>query len=112
MLSRIAEAGSLDGVLLELHGSMVVGNLDSADGLDDAEGHIPASVRELVPECLCWLRSQQMIDQADVLIGRETYPEIGMAARERESADVLEWILSKLVCVRQWHYTNCRWSGE
>ena len=48
MLSRIAEAGSLDGVLLELHGSMVVGNLDSADGLDDAEGHILASVRELV----------------------------------------------------------------
>ena len=48
MLSRIAEAGSVDGVLLELHGSMVVGNLDSADGLDDAGGHILASVRELV----------------------------------------------------------------
>ena len=48
MLSRIAEAGSLDGVLLELRGSMVVGNLDNADGLDDAEGHILASVRELV----------------------------------------------------------------
>ena len=97
MLSRIAEAGSVDGVLLELHGSMVVGNLDSADGLDDAEGHILASVRELVGSGVPVLAqldihsnvSQQMIDQADVLIGRETYPEIDMAARGRECADVL-----------------------
>ena len=54
--------------------------------------------------------SQQMIDQADVLIEQETYPEIDMAARGRECADVLV-DLSKLVCVRQWHYTNCRCSG-
>ena len=30
-----------------------------------------------------------MVEQADVLIGRETYPEVDMAPRGRECADVL-----------------------
>ena len=42
MLDRIAEAGPIDGVLLDLHGAMV------AEGIDDGEGHILTAVRELV----------------------------------------------------------------
>lgn len=72
-------------------------NVDSADGLDDAAGYILASVRELVGTGIPVRAqldihsnvSQQMIDQADVLIEQETYPEIDMAARGRECADVL-----------------------
>ena len=72
-------------------------NVDSADGLDDAAGCILASVRELVGTGIPVRAqldihsnvSQQMIDQADVLIEQETYPEIDMAARGRECADVL-----------------------
>ena len=97
MLGRIADAGAIDGVLLELHGSMTVGNLDSPDGINDPEGHILAAVRDCVGPDVPILAqldihsnvSQRMIDQADVLIGRETYPEIDMAERGCECADVL-----------------------
>ena len=91
MLDRIAEAGSIDGVLLDLHGAMV------AEGIDDGEGHILAAVRELVGPQVPILAeldihsnvSRRMIEMADVLIGRETYPEIDQAERARECADVL-----------------------
>ena len=91
MLDRIAEAGSIDGVLLDLHGAMV------AEGIDDGEGHILSAVRELVGPQVPILAeldihsnvSHRMIEMADVLIGRETYPEIDQAERARECADVL-----------------------
>lgn len=103
MLQGIAEALPLDGVLLELHGSMAVGDLDAPDGLGDAEGHILASVRELVgPDVPALAQldihsnvSQGMVSMADVLIGRETFPEIDMAARGRECADVLARIVGE-----------------
>ena len=101
MLEGIANALPLDGVLLELHGSMAVGDLDADDGLGDAEGHLLAAVRETVGPDVPVLAqldihsnvSQQMAAKADVLIGRETYPEIDMAARGRECADVLARIV-------------------
>ena len=91
MLDRIAEAGPIDGVLLDLHGAMV------AEGIDDGEGHILTAVRELVGPQVPILAeldihsnvSRRMIEMADVLIGRETYPEIDQAERARECADVL-----------------------
>ena len=91
MLDRIAEAGPIDGVLLDLHGAMV------AEGINDGEGHILAAVRELVGPQVPILAeldihsnvSRRMIEMADVLIGRETYPEIDQAERARECADVL-----------------------
>lgn len=91
LLRGIAAAGRIDGVLLELHGSMV------AEGIDDGEGHILAAVRELVGPRVPIVGqldihanvSRRMVEMADALIGRETYPEIDMAARGRECADVL-----------------------
>ena len=97
LLERIKAAGQIDGILLDLHGSMVVGDLDGPDGLDDGEGHILTAVRQLVGPHIPILAqldihanvTPQMVAMADVLIGRETYPEIDMAARGRECADVL-----------------------
>ncbi len=97
LLAGIAAAGPVDGVLLELHGAMV------AEGVDDGEGHILTAVRELVgPQIPIVAQldihssiSQRMVDMADVLIGRESYPEIDMAARGRECADVLVRILTE-----------------
>ena len=91
LLDGIEAAGAIDGVLLELHGAMV------AEGIDDADGHILAAVRRLVGPDMPIVGqldihsnvSQGMIEAADVLIGRETYPEIDMAPRGRECADVL-----------------------
>ena len=95
MLERMEAAGTVDGVLLELHGSMV------AEGIDDGEGHILSAVRELVGADVPILAqldihsnvSPRMVEMADVLIGRETYPEIDQAERSRECADVLARIL-------------------
>lgn len=97
IVDGIAKSMPLDGVLLELHGSMSVGDLDGPDGLGDAEGHLLAAVRETVGPDVPVLAqldihsnvSQQMVAMADVLIGRESYPEVDMSARGRECADVL-----------------------
>ncbi len=95
LMDEIAEAGQIDGILLELHGAMV------AEGIDDGEGYILEAVRDLVGSGVPILAqldihsnvSKRMIEMADVLIGRETYPEIDQAARSRECADVLVRIL-------------------
>ena len=102
LLSRIEAAGTIEGILLELHGSMVVGDLDSADGIDDAEGYILKAVRTLVGATPIVVQldihanvSPLMVEMADVLIGRETYPEIDMAARGVECAKVLHRLLTE-----------------
>ena len=48
LLHRVEEAGDIDGILLELHGSMVVGDLDTTDGIDDGEGYILRAIRNLI----------------------------------------------------------------
>ena len=97
LIDGIKNAGSIDGVLLELHGAMVVGDVGSSNYIDDAEGHILSAVRETVGPHVPILAqldihsnvSPEMIEHADVLIGRESYPEIDMAERSLECADVL-----------------------
>ncbi len=97
LLAGIRAAGAIDGVLLELHGAMV------AEGVDDGEGQILAAVRELVGPTIPIIVqldihssiSARMVANADVLIGRESYPEIDMAARGRECADVMVRILTQ-----------------
>ena len=97
MLSGIRSAGAIDGVLLQLHGAMV------AEGLDDGEGHILEAGREVVGPDVPVVGqldihsniSHRMVEMADVLIGRETYPEVDMAERGRECADVLVRIVEE-----------------
>jgi len=97
LLDGMRAAGTIDGVLLELHGAMV------AEGVDDGEGYILAAVRDLVGSAIPIVAqldihssiSPRMVTNADVLIGRESYPEIDMAARGRECADVLVRILTQ-----------------
>jgi len=95
LLHGIESVGQIDGVLLELHGAMV------AEDIPDGEGHILTAVRNLVgPQIPIVAQldihsnvSSQMIEQADALIGRETNPEIDMAERGRECADVMVQIV-------------------
>ena len=102
MLGPMAKAAPLDGVLLELHGAMVVGEPDGDDGIDDPEGHILQAVRDVVgPDVPVAAQldihtnmSQRMVEQADVLIGRRSYPEIDMAPRGRQCADVMMRIIN------------------
>jgi len=95
MLDSMAAIGRIDGVLLDLHGSMM------AEGIDDCEGHILAAVRELVGPAVPVIGqldihsnvSARMVAMADVLIGHETYPEIDQEERGRECAKVMHQIL-------------------
>lgn len=97
MIELMEHARPFDGVLLELHGSMV------AEGIDDGEGAILEAVRKLVGPDIPIVGqldihsglSPKMIEMADVLIGRETYPEVDMAERGRECADVIYRILTE-----------------
>jgi microcystin degradation protein MlrC len=91
MQKRLAAADGVDAVLLELHGAMVV------EGIDDGEGHILAALRrQLGPDVPILAQldihsnmSQAMIGEADVLIGRKTYPEIDLVERSLQCAEVL-----------------------
>ena len=97
LLAGIETAGPVDGVLLDLHGSMCAGDLDGPDGLPDAEGYLLAQIRQRVGPQVPILAELDihsnvtpwMVQMADVLIGRESYPEVDMAERARECADVL-----------------------
>lgn len=97
MLERMAEVGPVDGVLLELHGSMCAGDLDGPDAVPDAEGLILSEVRRIVGPDVPILAELDihsnvtplMVDKADVLIGRRSYPEIDMAERAVQCTDVL-----------------------
>lgn len=86
-----ADHGPVDGVLLDLHGAMVV------EGIDDGDGDLIASVRQaigsnrpiIVTQDLHANHSQRRVDEADALIGFDTYPHIDMAERGREAADLM-----------------------
>jgi microcystin degradation protein MlrC len=86
-----ASGGAVDGVLLDLHGAMVV------EGIDDGDGDFIAAVRKfvgpdrpvIVTQDLHGNHSQYRVDQADAIIGFDTYPHIDMAERGREAADLI-----------------------
>lgn len=86
-----ADGGPVDGVLLDLHGAMVV------DGIDDADGDMIASVRAalgpnrplLVTTDLHGNHTPLRVANADAIIGYDTYPHIDMAERGEEAGNLL-----------------------
>jgi len=92
-----AAHGPVDGVLLDLHGAMVV------EGIDDADGDFVAAVREAVgPNCpvivtfdLHGNHSQKRVDAATAIVGFDTYPHVDMAERGREAAELIVRTINK-----------------
>jgi microcystin degradation protein MlrC len=88
LLGDLHAAGRLDGVLLDLHGAMVV------EGLDDGEGDLLRAVREAVGPALPVAvtldfhanLTAEMVRAATLLHGYKTYPHVDMDARGREAA--------------------------
>ena len=76
LIACVEQAGALDGVFLSLHGSML------ADGEDDPEGDLLASVRSLVGGTVPIVATldlhanitQRMIDHATALVAYTHYP--------------------------------------
>ena len=95
LLDRLKAAGTIDGVLLVLHGAAV------GSGIDDADAYVLARVREVVGQACPIVAtfdyhanlSANMVAHADVLIGYDTFPHVDMSDRGREAADVLLAIL-------------------
>lgn len=91
LLDRLRAAGPVDGVLLDLHGAMVV------EGIDDGDGDLIEAVRAVVgPTCpvvasfdLHGNHTQRRVDAATAVIGFDTYPHVDMAERGREAADLI-----------------------
>ena len=96
LLARMEKAEGYEGVLLALHGAMIV------EGIDDAEGHILREVRRLVGQDVPIVSvldlhtnlTQEMVDNATLLIGYDTYPHVDQVERGREAAEVMLGILA------------------
>jgi microcystin degradation protein MlrC len=95
MVERIAAAGPLDAVYLDLHGAMVT------EHFDDGEGEVLARVRKVIgPELPLVVTldlhanvTPAMVELADALIAYRTYPHIDMAATGRAAAKHLALLL-------------------
>ncbi|MEA3400173.1 MAG: M81 family metallopeptidase [Armatimonadota bacterium] len=91
LLEELEAALPVDGVLLQLHGAMVT------EQLEDAEGDILTRVREIVgPEVPVMATldlhaniSPLMVQQADALVGYDTYPHVDAYQRGRDAARLL-----------------------
>jgi microcystin degradation protein MlrC len=106
LLADLRTAGPLDGVLLDLHGAMVV------DGLDDGEGELLRAVRSTVGSLPIAVTldfhanvTRAMVESATLLHGYKTYPHVDMEDRGREAAarlrDVVAGRLQPTVAFRQ-----------
>jgi microcystin degradation protein MlrC len=92
ILGAVDNQGPIDGVLLHLHGAMVV------DSYEDGEGELLARLRrKLGPEVPVVVTldlhanvTQQMADNASALIAFRTYPHIDMYERAWQGAELLE----------------------
>ena len=95
LIARLHDAGPLDGMLMVLHGAAV------AEGIDDADRWILSRLRTALGRAIPLIAvfdchanlSQGVVDQADMLIGYDTYPHVDMAERGREAADALALML-------------------
>jgi microcystin degradation protein MlrC len=107
LLDDLRAAGAIDGVLLDLHGAMVV------DGLDDGEGDLLGAVRAVAGDAVPIAITLDfhanvtaaMARHATLLHGYKTYPHVDMADRGRDATtrlvDVARGRLSPAVALRQ-----------
>jgi microcystin degradation protein MlrC len=91
LVSKIADAGAVDGVALTLHGAMV------ADGYPDAEDEILRRVRDVIgPDVPVAVTldlhaniGPEMVEKATVVVGYDTYPHVDANERAREAVELL-----------------------
>jgi len=95
LLNRIESAGEIDGVLLALHGAMVTEDHDSADGeILHAVRNVVGRGRPVVATLDLHANiSRRMVENADVLVGYDTYPHVDEYERGLEAAEILSRIL-------------------
>ena len=91
LLGRLAVAGPLDGVLLALHGAMVL------EDAPDGEGEFLSAIRKAIGPTTPLVATLDlhatitplMVQEADALIGYDTYPHIDLYETGAKAAAVL-----------------------
>lgn len=91
LIERLKAAGPVDGVLLDLHGAMVI------EGIDDGDGDVIEAVRNVVgpnvpigvPQDLHGNHTRKRVEIADAIVGYDTFPHIDMAERGRETGELI-----------------------
>jgi microcystin degradation protein MlrC len=91
LIDRLATAGDVEGVVLTLHGAMVV------DGIDDAELDILERVRAVVGPTLPVAvtldfhanTSRSLTELATLIVGYDTYPHVDPGERAIEAVQLL-----------------------
>jgi microcystin degradation protein MlrC len=91
LLERLAGAGPVDGVLLALHGAMVL------EDAPDAEGELLAAVRGAIGPATLLVATldlhatitPRMVQEADALVGYDTYPHIDLYETGAKAAALL-----------------------
>jgi microcystin degradation protein MlrC len=97
LLSLIKEAGSIDGIYLDLHGAMVT------EHLEDGEGELLERIRAITGPDLPIVVSldlhanvtKRMVNQASALVVCRTYPHVDLAESGQWSAEVLERLIKR-----------------
>jgi microcystin degradation protein MlrC len=105
----------LDGVLLDLHGAMVV------EGIEDADGDVVAAVRQaigpvrpiVVTYDLHGNHTPARMQLANASVGYDTYPHIDMADRGREAGGLIaRTVLSEIRPVTALVQLPMFWSAQ
>ena len=114
-LRQADAAGRLDGVLLDLHGAMVV------EGIEDGDGDVVAAVREtigrdrpiVVTYDLHGNHTAARMQLASASIGYDTYPHADMAERGREAGRMIaRTIRGEIRPVTALHQIPMFWSAQ
>lgn len=90
-LQRLHDAGPVDGILLDLHGAMVV------DGIEDGDADFIETVRRAVGHKtpigvtfdLHGNHTPRRVAAATAIVGYDTYPHVDMGQRGQEAAAIL-----------------------
>jgi len=95
LVSRIATAAPLDGVLLSLHGAMVSERYEDADAeiLRRVRGAITPKVPLIVTLDFHANLTEEMMLWPNAIVGYDTYPHVDQVERGFEAADILRRML-------------------
>ncbi|HKY94967.1 MAG TPA: M81 family metallopeptidase [Kiloniellales bacterium] len=100
----LAEAGPLDGVLLDLHGAMVV------ESHEDGEGELLRRVRAIVGPRVPVVTTldlhanvtEAMVRHADAITLYRTYPHVDMSEAARRAVSLMRRLLAKQPVAKAW----------
>jgi microcystin degradation protein MlrC len=99
LLQRLHSAGPIDGVLLDLHGAMVIDGIDDGDGdlIETVRRQVGSDVPIAVTFDLHGNHTPRRVAAATAIVGYDTYPHVDMAERGQEAAEILVRTLRKEV---------------